>query len=114
MSAKSNVTLVEITRPNAYIAMMIPHRIFVDDQKIGEVRNGKTQTFEVSPGTHEIYVKQSRFVKSNHLSVECAPNQTIRLQVTQNKPLKQTLLAVTGLGLISLPKRANLYLELLP
>ncbi len=114
MSEQSGLTILVITRPKAYIAMMIPHKIFVDDQELGKVRNGKTQTVEVSPGKHLIYVKQSIFVRTNSLPLDCLPNQTIRLQVTQNNSFLQVFLALTGIGRLFLTRRANLTLERLP
>ena len=114
MSEQSGLTTLIITRPKAYIAMMIPHKIFVDDQELGKVRNGKTKTVEVSPGKHLIYVKQSIFVRSNSVPLDCLPNQTIRLQVTQNNSFLQIFLAVTGIGRLFLTRRSNLNLERLP
>src|SRR5947208_2035612 len=114
MAEQSTRTILEITRPKTYIAMMIPHKIFVDDQKVGQVRNGKTQTVEVSPGQHVVYVKQSMFVRTDSLTLDCLPKQTIRLQVTQNNSLLQILLGITGIGRLFLLKRANLILERLP
>jgi len=114
MSGKPNVTRLEITRPSAYIAMLVPHRIFVDGKKVGQVRNGKTQTIEVAPGQHEIYVKQSMFVKTDPLTLDCAPNETIRLQVTQIQVTKQALMGITGIGRLFLMRRKNLLLERLP
>ena len=114
MSTKPNSTILEITRPSAHIAMLVSHKIFVDGKKVGAVRNGKTQTIEVSPGQHEIYVKQSMFVQTNHLILDCAPNETIRLQVSQNKPGQQLLMAMAPAGLFFLRRRNNLFLERLP
>ena len=114
MSEQSGLTILKITRSKAYIAMMIPHKIFVDDQEIGKVRNGKTQTVEVSPGKHVIYVKQSIFVRTNSVPLDCLPDQTIHLQVTQNNSFLQVFLALTGIGRLFLTRRANLNLERLP
>src|ERR1041384_3911539 len=111
MVSSSNLTILEITRAKAYIAMAIPHKVYVDEQKSGEVQNGKTQTFEVSPGQHTVYVKQSMWVQSNSLSLDCSPNQTIRLQVKQNSALSQILLALIPFGGLILKKRDNLTLE---
>ena len=110
MTSSSNLTILEITRAKAYIAMAIPHKVFVDEQKIGEVRNGKTQTFEISPGQHNVYVKQSMWVQTNTLSLDCSPNQTIRLLVQQNSALSQILLALVPFGGLILKKRDNLSL----
>ena len=114
MTEQSNLTVLEITRPKTYIAMMIPHKVFVDDQQVSQVRNGKTQRVEISPGQHVIYVKQSMFVRTNSLTLDCMPKETIRLQVTQNNSLLQILLGISGIGRLFLIKRANLYLERLP
>ena len=111
MAGQSTITTLEITRQKAYIAMMVPHRIFVHEQLIGKVRNGETQAFQVGSGQHTIYVRQSLFVVSNSVSLDCLPEQTIHLEVTQNRSVLQIILAVTGIGLMFLPKRHNLNLE---
>src|SRR5262245_60431390 len=90
------MTVLEITRPKTYVAMLVPHRIFVDDIEIGKVSNGTTRTFEVSPGLHTVQIKQGAMVRSNTLSVNCLPNEITRLQVTQNSLFRQFLLKFTG------------------
>ena len=96
MDRLSTRAVIEITRPKSYVAMMIPFKVFVDDQQVGAVRNGSAQSFEISAGQHIIIIKQGRLIRSNDLSLNCSPNQTIRLQVTQNGVFRQFLLKFTG------------------
>jgi len=96
MVSSSNNAILEITRPKTYVAMMIPFKVFVDAQQVGTVRNGSTQSFEVTPGHHVIQIKQGRMVRSNTLALDCASNQTIRLQVTQNSLFQQFFRKYTG------------------
>lgn len=92
----TEIAFLEVTRPKAYVAMMVPCKIMVDGQKIGEIRNGKTATFEVSAGQHTVQVKQGWLVRSGSLILDCPPNHTIRLQITQNSLFKQLFLKFTG------------------
>ncbi len=105
------MTVLEITRAKTYVAMLVPYRVFVDDVEIGKIANGSTGTFEVSPGLHTVQIKQGRMVRSNTLSIDCLPNASTRLQVTQNGLLRQFLLRYTGKRLAEV---TNMTLERLP
>ncbi len=91
-----NGAVLNITRPTSFVAMLVPCKVFVDDQPIGAVQNGKTQAFEVIAGRHVVYIKRGFTVRSNALALDCAPDETIRLQITQNGLLRQFFLRYTG------------------
>src|SRR5262245_58825909 len=88
--------VLEITRPTSFVAMLVPCKVFVDDRHIGAVQNGKTQSFEVSAGLHVVYIKRGFTVRSNDLALDCTPDETIRLRITQNGLLRQFFLRYTG------------------
>lgn len=48
---------VEVKRRSQYFAALRSVDIFVDDTKVGVVKNGESKAFELSPGTHSVYAK---------------------------------------------------------
>ena len=102
---------LQIARPKTYIAMMVPYKVLVDDQPIGDLRNGQTETFTVSAGHHRVTIKQGRMIRSAEFAADFAPGQTIRLEVMQNPFFRQFLLKFTGKRLSDV---ANMTLVRLP
>src|SRR5215470_16306229 len=84
-----STTILEFTRSKARLVKAMSHKIFVDGQILGAVCNGRTITLEVTSGRHTVYVSPDLCTRSNELVLHCAPNQTVRLQVTQKIPLLQ-------------------------
>jgi len=48
---------IMLSRTNEYINGLREYGIYIDDVKVGVIRNGETKEFEVAPGTHTIYAK---------------------------------------------------------
>jgi hypothetical protein len=57
---------LRIERESKYAMSLVNFGVYVDGEKIGEVGNGKSQTFTIKPGEHEIFVKAS-FNKSSKI-----------------------------------------------
>ncbi len=47
---------ITITRQKRFWASMKKFRCYIDDQCVAEIGNGKTITFQVNPGRHELIV----------------------------------------------------------
>jgi len=69
---------IRLHRKSNIAASIRKLEILVDGQKIGNIANGKEQSFEVTPGRHRIQVKL--LSDSEPLDVELSPNSTLELE----------------------------------
>ncbi len=53
-SAESSTGMLVVTRPNA-VDGASPIKIYVDGNKVGEIKGGEQKEFSLSTGTHELY-----------------------------------------------------------
>ena len=57
---------IEIEREERFAGMIFDYKVFIDDMEVGRICNGKSKRFEMSAGTHRLYVKLDwTFMKSN-------------------------------------------------
>jgi len=61
-------------------ASVINLHIFIDNKKIGEIANGKTEMFLIPNGLHEIFVKMWNGKSSPVLKINCQNDTTIFLR----------------------------------
>lgn len=50
-------TNMTIHRRKAWFSAILPFSVYIDDEKIGLVANGKTETFELTPGSHTLAIR---------------------------------------------------------
>ncbi|HNT81070.1 MAG TPA: hypothetical protein PKH65_10345 [Bacteroidia bacterium] len=70
--------LVKITRSNEYLNRLRNIHIFIDGHKIGEIANGQTSEFEISPGRHSVLAKID-WCSSREISFEANETNTFML-----------------------------------
>lgn len=51
------MTILKLKRTNEYSNSFRDYKIFIDGKNIGEIANGETKEFEISPGQHTIIAK---------------------------------------------------------
>jgi len=54
-------------------------KVYVDGGLVGAIKNGATEVFEVTPGTHEVHLRID-WSESNRIAVDLEPGETARLQ----------------------------------
>ena len=75
MSAQSTI---ELQRGSAYTDRVRAYKVLVDGQEVGTIKNGKTETFNVAPGRHDVMLKID-WATSPTLTVDAPPGGTVRL-----------------------------------
>ncbi|GBG56585.1 hypothetical protein SPFL3102_00397 [Sporomusaceae bacterium FL31] len=50
-------SIVEVTRESSFVGCLFSFKVLVDDQVIGQLKNGEKKRFELSSGLHEIQIK---------------------------------------------------------
>ena len=79
---------IKIHRPNKFIGRIRKFKVYVDDNKIGDVSNGETQEFQIAAGQHKIYCKQDFFNSPFIYDFSIEENQTKTFTVQYiNKPI---------------------------
>lgn len=69
------VTL-RISRDSGYADRFRAYTVVMDDKKIGELRNGRTEEFPILPGPHKISLK-----------IDWCGSKTLDIIATEGKPL---------------------------
>ena len=65
---------IEITRSSEYANRLRDIKLFIDNQHVGSIANGKTEVFEVPEGSHTIQAKID-WGRSNIVTVELNGNE---------------------------------------
>jgi hypothetical protein len=64
------------------------YRVFIDGQRVGDIKSGQTEVFEVSPGQHELQLKVD-WTSSEKLQIEVGDGGQAELvckpRITDNK-----------------------------
>jgi len=72
-----------IVRDSAWQDRFRVYQIILDDEKIGEVKNGETKQFSLAPGSHRLSLKIDRLApiiqefmvtETDHLTFQAKPN----------------------------------------
>lgn len=51
------MALLKIIRDAGYVDLLHAYVVLLDGKKIGELKNGESKTFKISPGAHSIWMK---------------------------------------------------------
>lgn len=76
-----NMPQIEITRSSEYANRLRDIKIFIDNQHVGSLANGKTAAFEVPEGNHIIQAKID-WGRSNIINVELEEGEKKAFQLT--------------------------------
>lgn len=72
---------IEIIRSSEYANRLREIKIFIDNQQVGSIANGKTALFEVSEGNHTIQAKID-WGRSNVIDITLGENEKKSFQMT--------------------------------
>jgi len=75
---------IVIKRKASFIAAVRKLNVNVNEQNFGMIANNQTKEFDITPGTHKIFVDM-KGGKSNQLELKVGDNQTLNLEVRPNK-----------------------------
>jgi len=96
---------VKITRIKQYANKFRKISIYINDSKIGEIKDGQTKVFEVDAGINEIYVEID-WCKTKPLKLNIDNNQIrIRFQFKRVEIITKYLLYYTKLLRITILKK---------
>lgn len=71
---------LEVARKTDYFARRRTYKLLLDGVKIGEIKDGKTEIFQIEPGMHSIQCKVD-WIKSNLLQFQTKPGEIVRLSI---------------------------------
>ena len=74
--------------------------LFVDNNKLGTVSNGKTESFKISPGAHAIYIKGAFWSKSKVIEIQALAGRRMSFECGIAKSYIVLLLCFMGLLVI--------------
>ena len=77
------VAQIRVVRDSGRIDRLRAYQVIVDGKKVGEIFDGETRVFAVSPGRHQIRLKVDWFV-SNLLELEVAEGDKATLHAKSN------------------------------
>ncbi|MSP19485.1 MAG: hypothetical protein EXR74_07935 [Bdellovibrionales bacterium] len=66
---------IKIRRRWNFVGAIRKFTVFVDGNKIGTIKNGKEESFAISPGKHLMVVKGAVWSKTQAISLDLAPEQ---------------------------------------
>ncbi len=70
--------IISIKRPFNLSWALRVYNVFIDDVKVGKVKNSHEEHFEVQPGKHSIYVKID-FYKSRPVEIDLQPEEAVTI-----------------------------------
>lgn len=75
---KVKSAIITINRPYNFTYALRAYNVFIDDVKVGKVKNSHEENFEVQPGRHSVYVKID-FYKSRSVEIDLQPKEAVTL-----------------------------------
>jgi hypothetical protein len=75
-AASTGLAHIQIRRPDAWSARLREYPIYIDDQKMGSVRNNQEIILDIAPGTHVIYAKLDWLTSERH-TIMLQPGETV-------------------------------------
>jgi hypothetical protein len=94
--------MIQIERKRSWADMFRSYQIFLDGKLVGTIHQGKSSSFEVHPGHHEIFLTID-WCSSQHLSMGLAPGEKVKVICQGRNPL---------FGLYNITFGANNYIKL--
>jgi hypothetical protein len=95
------MTTIQITRPKEWQNRIRKYHIYVDNEKVGEVANGETKDFLITPGQHTVVAKID-WCSSPEFSHNYSSDEIQYLKVSSNKIMKWLPLLVFPILILNL------------
>ena len=74
---------LSIVRDSGYADRLRAYKIVLDGSSIGEIRNGETKQFEISPGEHELSATID-WCRTPAVRFQSSADQNLKFQVSSN------------------------------
>jgi hypothetical protein len=91
-----NLSTISIRRPWKYNYGARQFAVFIDEMKVGEVKNGGEARFEIRPGRHSIYIKVD-FYKCEPCVIDLQPGESASLVCGAKEGVSGLVSAFTSL-----------------
>ncbi len=78
-SVESDMSAIRLSRKSNLVYCVRKFGVFIDGQKIGSIGNGQTETFQVAPGRHRMFMKVS-WCKSKEFEFDIASGDTKEME----------------------------------
>lgn len=86
---RRGVATLAVTRKSEWNSRFRRFNILVDGTKIGDIRNGRTEEFEIPPGQYEV-VATIDWCSSNSLTIQVEPDARVHLTCGHRFPAWRT------------------------
>lgn len=70
--------IIHLERKRAYTDLLRSYKVIIDDELVGTIRHGKSCSFQVHPGHHDIFLMID-WCSSQHLTIDIDPGEEIKL-----------------------------------
>jgi len=77
------MAILKVTRDAGYADLLRAYAVMLDGKKIGELKNGESKTFQISPGAHSISMKID-WCGSKTLQFQSAETDSSAFKVSSN------------------------------
>lgn len=81
------MTTIQISRPKEWTNRIRTYKIYIDNEKIGDIANGETKDFMVAPGKHTITAKID-WCGSPEVTIDTGSDEIRYLKVSSSKIMK--------------------------
>ncbi len=72
-------SVINIKRDSRYAGRLRRYKVILDGQLIGDIADGQSKSFDISPGSHTLHLKVD-LARSNKVRFEAAANKTIHFR----------------------------------
>jgi hypothetical protein len=73
--------MLTVTRDSGYADKIRKYEVLIDGKQVGEIANGETKSFDVTPGGHTIQLKID-WARSNQIEFTSSNNEDLRFKVS--------------------------------
>ena len=77
--------IIHLERKKGPSDLLRSYKVIIDDELAGTIRHGKSCSFQVRPGRHDIFLMID-WCSSQHLTIDIAPGEEIKLICQANSP----------------------------
>jgi len=76
-------SMINIKRDSGYADQLRNYKVILDGKVIGEIADGKTESFKVPAGAHTLRLSID-YIKSNKISFECGSDEATNFECKNN------------------------------
>jgi hypothetical protein len=69
------------------------YKVMIDGQEVGTIRHGQQQSFQITPGTHEVFLKID-WCRSPKLSVDVVGGQRVKVTCVPSGTIWTAIFAI--------------------